>query len=350
MNYGLNIKIARGSRGLTQKELSKLVSISQVSLSRMEKGDIMIPYPVIEKLAIELDYPESFFGKIISENETPNSFFYRKRASMKVKDLEIITRKIQIYNKVIDTLLDSVDIPEFCIPQIDCTEDYQADEIAYRLKQHLNIPLGPITKITNMIEKCGIIVHFLNVDESCDKFDGLATFTIKGYPVIYINNNMPNDRKRFSLAHELGHLTMHLRSENLTKGQEEQEKEANLFAGEFLLPHSECLIDFSNMKMRDLPYLKSKWLVSKAAIIHRAAELECIPEDTAAYFYITLGRNKERKIEKGLVPIDTPTIISKMIKMHLGELEYSNDELYSHLGINKTDLNELLGQKLFLEI
>lgn len=350
MNYGLNIRIARGSRGLTQQELSKLVSISQVSLSRMEKGDVMVPHSIIEKLAKALDYPESFFGKQISLNETPNSFFYRKRASLKVKDQEIITKKIHIYNRVIDILLESVDIPDFCIPQIDCSDEYQADEIAYRLKQHLNIQLGPISKITNLIEKCGVIVHFLNVDESCDKFDGLATFTTKGYPVIYINNNMPNDRKRFSMAHELGHLTMHLRSDNLRKGQDEQEMEANLFAGEFLLPHSECISDLSNIKMRNLPYLKAKWLVSKAAIIHRARELECITEDTATYFYITLGRNKERKIEQGLVPIDFPTIIPKMIKMHIEELEYSMDELYSHLGINQVDLDELLGPKKIISV
>ena len=83
-----------------------------------------------------------------------------------------------------------------------------------------------------------------------DKFDGLTMFTSNQAPVIWINRNIPNDRKRFSLAHELGHLVMHLRSENLEKPEDQKEIEANEFAGEFLMPESQCKEDLYNLKYK----------------------------------------------------------------------------------------------------
>ena len=51
------------------------------------------------------------------------------------------------------------------------------------------------------------------------------------YPVILINATSPTDRKRLTIAHELGHLVLH--SVDVT---EELEIEANWFAAEFLMP------------------------------------------------------------------------------------------------------------------
>lgn len=350
MSYGLNIKIARESRGLSQKELAKLVGLTQVSLSRMEKSDSIIALPYVEKIGEALHYPISFFDKSFDDKELQSSLFYRKRATIKVHDLDIINRRIQIINKAIDTLLDAVEIPEFSIPAIECTDEYHADEIAYRLKKHMQFPSSPILNIVNAIEKCGVIVCFLKLGKSGDKFDGLTTFTSKGYPVIYLNDDMSNDRKRFNLIHEVGHLTMHLRSEDLKKSEETKEEEANLFAAEFLLPMSTCIADLSNMRLRDLPDLKNKWMVSKAFLIHRAKELGCINENTSKYYYITLGRNKEKKQESGYVPIDRPTMLSKMIGLHFNGLAYSMDEMSDMLGLCPDEILELYGTKMKLSI
>lgn len=350
MSYGLNIKLARESRGLSQRELAKLVGITQVSLSRMEKSDSIIALPYLEKIGEVLRYPISFFDKSFDDKELQTSLFYRKRATIKVRDLEIINRRIQIINKAVDTLLDAVEIPELSIPSIECTSEFFADEIAYRLKKHLQIPSTPIPNIVNVIERCGVIVCFLNLGESGNKFDGLTTFTPKGYPIIYLNDDMPNDRKRFNLIHEVGHLTMHLRSEDLKKGEDEKEEEANLFASEFLLPRATCISDFANMKLRDLPNLKNKWMVSKAFIIHRAKELGCINDNTSKYYYITLGRNGEKKQETGYVPIDRPTMIGKMIGLHINSLGYSMEEMSDILGICPEEISELYGTKMKLSI
>ena len=210
-------------------------------------------------------------------------------------------------------------------------------EIAYKVRNFLGVPAGPIDKIVSLLEKNGVIVMFLNVDDM-EKFDGLTMFTMNQAPVIWINRNIPNDRKRFSLAHELGHLVMHLRSDNLEKSEEQKELEANEFAGEFLMPKSQCKVDLFKLKYKDLGMKKYYWKVSKAAIIYRAKELKCISEETARYLYVTLGRYGERKNESVQVPIDEPQIVKKMYSLHVSELKYSVEEMMDITGLMTDDI------------
>lgn len=195
--------------------------------------------------------------------------------------------------------------------------------------------------IVTLLERNGVVVIFIDL-ESADKFDGLTMFTNKQVPVIWLNKKMPNDRKRFSLAHELGHLVMHLRSQDLDKPEVDKEREANEFASEFLMPKELCKMDFFNLRYNDLALRKVYWKVSKAAIIYRARELNCISESTKRYLFITLGRNGERKQESVEVSIDSPKIVYKMTKLHLDELEYSMEELADLLGLSPSEIKACL--------
>lgn len=336
MINGKCIKLARESRGLSQSKLSELLGVTQATLSRFEKGVLTVTPEAVSKMANVLNYPASFFEKdICIVGET--SLFYRKRASMTVKDLSILESKISILSKGIDELMESINIPELRIPSVEPSVDNSPQEIAYKVRNFLGVPAGPIDKIVSLLEKNGVIVMFLDVDDM-EKFDGLTMFTMNQAPVIWINRNIPNDRKRFSLAHELGHLVMHLRSDNLEKSEEQKELEANEFAGEFLMPKSQCKVDLFKLKYKDLGMKKYYWKVSKAAIIYRAKELKCISEETARYLYVTLGRYGERKNESVQVPIDEPQIVKKMYSLHVSELKYSAEEMMDITGLMTDDI------------
>ena len=349
MINGKCIKLARESRGLSQSKLSDLLGVTQATLSRFEKGILTVTTDVITKISQTLNYPPSFFEKDIKMvGET--SLFFRKRASMTVRDLSMLESKISILSKSIDEMMESIDIPELKIPSVEPSANNTPKEIAYKIRNYLGIPAGPVENIVTLLEKNGVIVMFLDV-ENMEKFDGLTMFTTNQAPVIWINRNMPNDRKRFSLAHELGHLVMHLRSEDLEKPEEQKEIEANEFAGEFLMPESLCKEDFFNLKYKDLGMKKYYWKVSKAAIIYRAKELKCISEQTSKYLYVTLGRYGERKNESVQVSIDSPKIISKMLDLHISELNYSTEEISDIVGLMPNEINiELLNKNNSISI
>ncbi len=341
MIYGSSIKIARESRGFSQSELSSQIGVTQASLSRFEKGGLEVTPITLAKIAQALNYPTSLFEKDIRLGGK-SSLYYRKRASMTVKNLSVLESKISILSKCIDEMMESIDIPELRIPAEEPSVDNTPQEIAYKIRRYLGVPAGPIDNIVSLLEKNGVIVMFLDLD-GMDKFDGLTMFTANQAPVIWINKNTPNDRKRFNLAHELGHLVMHLRSEDLEKSEDQKEVEANQFAGEFLMPESQCKEDLFDLKYRVLGIKKQYWKISKAAIIYRAKELRCISDETAKYLFVTLGRLGERKKETVQVPIDSPQIVKKMYNLHVSELDYSKEEMSAIVGLMPDEINtELL--------
>lgn len=340
-----NLRLARDSRMMSQSELAELTNISQATLSKIEKGMVNVTDNQLKTLSETLEYPVSFFETDIPSSQD-NTMFYRRRQSLRAKDLSFLESKITILGHCIDEMEESIELPEFRIPHCEVSSDLTADEIAYRIRTLLKIEPGPIDNFVSLLERNGIVVVFLSGIDS-DKFDGVSAFSRNNTPIMWINDKMPNDRKRFTLAHELGHIVMHLRSDDIDKPEEEKEREANMFAAEFLLPSVSCREDFFALRYKDLALKKMYWKVSKAFIIQRAGQLGCISEKTKKYFFVTLGRNGERKKELGIVPLDNPQAVRKMVDLHLNELGYSYVELSDMMGLSEKDIHQdLRGEKL----
>src|SRR6218665_1830050 len=90
------------------------------------------------------------------------------------------------------------------------------------------MPIGPVRNVARWIEFAGVFI----VEENfgTQRIDG--TFQWVGdHGIIFINAALPLDRKRLTLAHELGHLVLHTNDLDA-----DVEKQANNFAAEFLIP------------------------------------------------------------------------------------------------------------------
>lgn len=344
MIQGYNIKLARDSRGIVQKKLAEMLSVNQATLSRYEKGLLEIPDDILPKLSDILHFPQSFFVSPLQNVGTESSFFYRKRATFSVKSLNKLEAYVCVISHAIDQMASSLELPNLDIPQVEPYEELQPEDIAYRIRNYFRLPKGPVVNIIGLLEQHGIIVVNLNIPDT-EKFDGMTLFTKGGNCVVFINALFPNDRKRATLAHELGHCVMHLRSMNLEKPEDVKEQEANAFAGEFLVPRDQCIEEFTNMKFKDLPILKYEWLVSKAFIVYRATSIGAISQATERYFYISLGRQGERTNEKELVDIDSPKVLKQMIRLFLNDLQYSKEDLSNLMGINYQELENVTQEK-----
>lgn len=329
------LAVARESRGLTQQQLVSLVpNLNQGNYSKMEKGILKVSDEVLIGISEALKYPVTFFYK--KSVSTPvSSFYYRKRASTSKKVLSELEAKFDIFRMLVDDLLDSVDVPEFLMPQYDPSQNIRPEEAAARIREFLKLPKGPIKNLVPVLEAAGIIVYFMKAN--VEKFDGITLITDSGQPIIFVNDSMPNDRKRFTIAHELGHLVLHIPFNSLLIGDEESD--ANLFASEFLMPQFECRAELRNLKFSNLAFLKSYWLVSKAAILYKAKQIGAITEGKYINMSIELSRNGERKMESDPIAIDTPSLISLMIQTHRDTLNYSRDELLGILSISDDDFS-----------
>jgi Zn-dependent peptidase ImmA (M78 family) len=108
-------------------------------------------------------------------------------------------------------------------------------------------PLVPPVNVLNLCQDAGIDVYATNFTED-DGEDVSGSIEIEdGQPVIYVNQEHPETRQRFTVAHELGHwFSGHLVGkddkiiDNATCRRssywDAKERQANQFAAELLMP------------------------------------------------------------------------------------------------------------------
>jgi Zn-dependent peptidase ImmA (M78 family)/DNA-binding XRE family transcriptional regulator len=336
------LTLAREARGLTQTELARKTNTDQGNLSKIEQGLLKPNKDIIDKYALELNFPESFF--LQQENKMPISdFFYRKRISMPAKDKLRLEAQIDILRLLYDKLLKSVDIPSARFPSVGINNNLSPSDISILAREFYSINRGPIKNLISILEKNGITVIYMDVKS--DKFDGMTVYTDSNYPIIFLNKNMPNDRKRFTIAHELGHQIMHLPFrfefdlfDRIDKDPNILEKEADIFASEFLLPERDCKNEFFNLTYQKLSDLKLYWKVSKKAIIYKAKYVGCIDERKYQNLMIELSKRGERIKESFDVDLDEPKILNQIFTTYTKELGYTNQELAKYLCITDNDL------------
>jgi Zn-dependent peptidase ImmA (M78 family) len=329
--------LGRESRGISQSELAGLIGISQGKLSKAEKGEQSLPVEALEKLYKQLKYPIKFFFQ-----ETPSApvshYYYRKKITIPQKTIIQMEASIKIFRKNIDSLLDAIELPDFKFPNYDSLED-TPEVLANKVRHFLNITKGPINNLTNLLENNGIII--VKTDLFNEKIDGLSTISEKGAHIIYLNSRMPNDRQRFSLAHELGHILMHF---DIPSSQNNVEDEANRFASELLMPKSEIINSIRYLTFPKLGEIKRYWKVSMKSIVYRAHFLGTITQSQYRNFQINFSRKKMTKSEPIILPEEQPFILNEIIKLHREELGYSNDELARILHL---DISEFEDRFLF---
>lgn len=317
---------AREYRGYSQTELSSNIKgLSQSNLSKFEKGIGFLSDDVIERIVSFLDFPMSFleiefFNKIENAN-------YRKRASITKSERIELENSNRLIGYIIDQLAESLEFPEFKVKEIDVDEGYTPEYIAKYTRRYCGLNDAPVKDINTILESYGIIVVELDTDISY--FDGVSYLTDNGHRIIIINKTMSNDRKRFTLAHELGHLIMHSSKEFLISDNRDKEDEANKFASEFLMPADAIKNSLRDLRLSYLLDLKRYWLTSMASILRRASDLHCIDRNKYQYFNIELSRKGYRKEEPLNVYIDDPTLFYTAYKMHRYNLEYSDVDLAS---------------------
>lgn len=161
------------------------------------------------------------------------------------------------------------------------------------LQEHdlLSVPID-ITKLTS---KLGIQIKRDNFDEV--SLSGFAVHKL-GNRYIGVNSNESENRQRFTIAHELGHLFLHkdstvnydqggmmlFRDAHSSEGTDIREVEANKFAAEILMPEVLLRDDISKEKNFDLinrdattqsviGRLADKYQVSEQAMSIRLATL-----------------------------------------------------------------------------
>lgn len=143
-----------------------------------------------------------------------------------------------------------------------------AEVTAQNLLKHARISTAPVSLrqvIEHLQSKTNLDV--VGSQKFTEKVSGLLVVCKKAddeFVTIVFNENHPGCRRRFTLAHEIGHMLMRHGSCSEDGPASHAEKEANLFAGELLMPAKMLKKDLAATP--DIPSLAKKYLVSAQAL------------------------------------------------------------------------------------
>ncbi|MEN9910177.1 MAG: hypothetical protein RLZZ540_3336 [Bacteroidota bacterium] len=333
------LTFAREYRSYSQTELADTIKgLSQSNLSKFEKGFGVLSDDIQKKIIEFLDFPFEFFNrKINSSIENAN---YRKRAAIGKTIIQKFENKCKLIGYLIDEFSESIEWPEFTLAPLNVEEGFSPQYVANYNRKLLKLSKNePVRNIISLLESNGIIVY--EIDEM-EKLDGVSFISDKGFPVIIVNKNFTNDRKRFTITHELGHLLLHNENNFPISSFRDKEKEANVFASEFLMPENEIKNSLRYLKMNDLGDLKSYWLTSMSSIIRKAKDLNCIDENRYRFFMIEMSRYGYNKKEPIEVFIDKPTCFKNAYNLFKNELSYDIDDFVNFTALPKDIIDDLL--------
>lgn len=143
-----------------------------------------------------------------------------------------------------------------------------------------------------------------------------------------INAGRPVDRKRLTLAHELGHLVLHN-----GLASEDPEREANEFAAEFLMPAHVIKADLRPMTLGRSRDLKRACGVSMQGLLERAYSLGVVSAADRTSFYKAMNARGWKTTEPD----------SDRLAPELPELVDAIGETLRRKGISDHEIAEMAG-------
>jgi transcriptional regulator with XRE-family HTH domain len=325
--FAARLKLARKKAGLSLRDLSEALGsrVSAQAIGKYERGEMMPSSGTLLALAKALDVSLDYLmGSHVSQLD---GIEFRKKSGTSAKDRARVEAAVIAHVERYLTIEEILDLPSAAwhrpFDAVQLARVEQAEQLAIDVRMAWHLGEDPIPNLTELLEEHGIKVcipplpdtmsgmtcivkrspAFLagsyarstrlkegkDVDIICPVEES-ETHTI---PVIVVNKAHTLERRRLTLAHELGHRLIR---EDSPVGHE---KLANYFAGAFLIPEAHLKREIGKHRKgigyAELIQLKRMYRVSAAAFLVRLERLEIIDASTLAYAFQTFARGWRRE-------------------------------------------------------
>lgn len=314
MISGTRIKQAREIRGLNQAELAELVGLHQSNIARLEQGFYQPLDPIIQGIAMATGFPIAFFEHDPEVEFPSGSLMYRKRASLRSPQKSMLRQIGSLLFEIGIRLGNEVGKISLKLPP--SSGDPVID--AQRIRENLGFSAAdPITNLIRAVELTGVFVIAIHLE--IDEHDAFSLWAKadQPLPVLVVSSGKSGDRLRFSVAHELGHVMLH---RGLLAAGKVEEREANAFASELLLPSMAMKLEMvPPLNLIKLAELKARWGVSIQALLMRALHLQVITMRQYKYLFQQITAKGWRTKEPVEIPIERPRLLRQMIERAYGK-------------------------------
>jgi len=339
MTIGERIKMGRQMAGLTLRELAASSGVSAQAISKYERNLDVPGSKVLIRISQALGVSVEFFlrpktlSKIEPQFRRPQSFSAKGKNAI----LSRVSDWLERYLEIEDLLSEEGSVHGFEPPAgfprvVASLED--VEKAAGDLRCGWDLGSGPIDSLTDLLEGNGLKVGCMDAEVQFDACTFQAENDITVMAII-VRSDMPGDRQRFCLAHELGHLM--LRPAGL-----DEEKAAHRFAAAFLVPEAAARLELrgrrADLSLYELHLLKHKYGLSMQAWIHKARDLGIISQAKAEALFRTFSSKGWRKQEPGdMIAPEVPRRFERLVMGALADGVISESRASELLGLPVKD-------------
>lgn len=235
---GDRIQLARKKAGYSLRGLSEAMAgkVSAQAIGKYERNEMAPSSDVLialsQALGVSLTYlldPQEILLTCVDFRTRANTKV-QERNRLEIAVMESVERYLQI-EQILD--LDSADWESPLASSEAIRSIEEAEDLANRVRSRWQLGIDPIPNMTELLEEKGLKVLLVDLP---DRVSGFTCWVqrsqgLPSLPVIVVNQKCSLERRRLTLAHELGHWLIH--PPNLLA--KEEEKAVARFASAFLM-------------------------------------------------------------------------------------------------------------------
>lgn len=312
MLVGKRIRRLRHVAGLGQEDFAKRIGIASGSVSKLENGRMPLSTQLLSDVAVSLRCTPEFLTMPLELGPTTRPWLRAyadapKRSVDQMVD-DCTTAMEAIVALKLKTLPDTMPLFTGDLMDQAAIEDFAIDvRVAAGLGDN-----GVVGNSIRAAERLGCIL--LPMPDELGRHLGISVRADRGTAMICLGGwaadgtPVPGDRQRFTVAHELGHLTLHSAIGAPITAEDAGliERQAHVFAGAFLAPGDAMLRELSTLggrvTLQTLAKIKQRWGISIKALVARFQNLTVIDADHARSLYKQIsarGWNRNEPVSVG---------------------------------------------------
>lgn len=351
---GQRLQEIRKARGLTQDGIATELGLARTTITALEKGERRIQPNELLELA-------RLYGREVNELLTERKIFsnfalqFRAGIAREGRYQTQLEEAIEHFQKLCE---DYVYLEKICDSPLrrDYPREYSmsgpspedaAEDVASAERNRLGLGDGPVLHLRELLENdVGLRIFFLKLPSHVA---GMFAYTDDLGGCVAVNSAHPEERRRWSLAHEYGHfLTNRFRSEVSVMFAYERvpasERLGDAFAGVFLMPslglkrrYNELVrVRKEGVTVSDLCRLAHYYFVSVQALTHRLEGLHLVPGGTWDRLYDSGFKVREAQ---NILNLEPHHYVDQLLPMRY---QYLALEAYQRQDITEGQLVRLL--------
>ncbi|MCT1617992.1 helix-turn-helix domain-containing protein [Janibacter hoylei] len=303
-DIGQRVQRLRHANGLSQADLADHAGIPAGVVSMVEHGRQSLEAGALDRVANALACTTDYLTGLRAEPVSTRPWLRAYADAPK--------RTVDKYVSDTETAIDTFEAlglafyPE-SLPVFgeDLNDEGAIEDFAADVRRAAGLDDGDVVgNCIRRTERLGVVV--LPMDDELGRHLGLS-LRVNTTPVIRVSRprlsqtgdtSPPGDRQRFTVAHELGHLTLHATTPPPASAVEARliEQQAHRFAGAFLAPAEPLLADLGKLGGRvtlsTLADLKKTWGVAIKMLVVRLRQLGQIDDNHARSLYKQISARK----------------------------------------------------------